>query len=367
MTWASHHDRSAQLASIAQELLIRGETDRSREFYFKAAEAEEQALAAVDPSDKPRTFAITAVSAGALWYKAKEFARARDVAHRSLKIESLAPFAVKELTELLELTASKAGDRPAHAQTRSSRVRRRWAAAAAVLIVALILGPYLALWEGWFAESYATKTGETRTLTLQEGSVVYLNTRTKLYWLGSGQDRRVRFETGEALFDVVENAKAPFRVVLDDSEIRVLGTRFNVRRDPRGDTIVTVLEGVVQVRGSGDREGWERTVRANENIAYRSGRLISEPKTVDPLSAVSWRSGVLQFDALPLEKVVEELARYTDKRIVFQVPSQIDRPITGKLPTRNVDEAFDMLEQIVPIQVTENAESIIIEPKNKSR
>jgi transmembrane sensor len=112
--------------------------------------------------------------------------------------------------------------------------RRRWMgmfALAAALLLTLSAGGWLFLNHGQLmSQTYATRTGETRTITFEDGSVAYLNTRTRLKWIGTLSDRRVALLEGEALFDVVHDPERPFHVVLDNSEIRVLGTRFNVYR-----------------------------------------------------------------------------------------------------------------------------------------
>ncbi len=72
--------------------------------------------------------------------------------------------------------------------------------------------------------------------------------------------------------------------MLDGSEIRVLGTRFNVYRKDSGDVVVTVLEGVVEVRGFAQgaaRPEWVRRVRANEQMEYRHIGLVDEPHRTD--------------------------------------------------------------------------------------
>src|SRR5438876_952340 len=75
---------------------------------------------------------------------------------------------------------------------------------------------------------------------------------------------------GEALFDVVADGARPFRVLIDRSEIRVLGTRFNVYRKPSGDVLVTVLNGAVEVQHPGDaqRLAWKRVLTQNEQLDY---------------------------------------------------------------------------------------------------
>src|SRR5262249_18496228 len=146
-------------------------------------------------------------------------------------------------------------------------------------------------------ETFVTHTGETRTVNLQEGSVVYMNTRTEMRWSGTDDDRRVDFTEGEALFEIVHDAQHPFHVLLDNSEIRVLGTRFNVYRKPDGSTLVTVLDGRVEVSGRGGNgtPGWARTLQKDQEIEYGANGLTVEPHVTQARKAEQWRTGVYRF------------------------------------------------------------------------
>ena len=78
---------------------------------------------------------------------------------------------------------------------------------------------------------------------------------------------------GEVLFDVPYDPTCPFRVVLDNIEIEVLGTRFNVYRKSNGEIIVTVLEGKVAVKSrskTANRASWRHEVSANQRVIYRA-------------------------------------------------------------------------------------------------
>ncbi len=97
--------------------------------------------------------------------------------------------------------------------------------AAAAAFVGLVGGGVYLERKNLFGETHSTRTGETRTAQFSDGSVAYLNTRTQVRWLGKGAERRVELVTGEALFDVVHDETHPFSVMLEGSEIRVLGTR----------------------------------------------------------------------------------------------------------------------------------------------
>jgi transmembrane sensor len=249
------------------------------------------------------------------------------------------------------------------------QVIRNWAMAASVVAV-LVLGGFYAQTQHWFGgDSYTTGTGQTRTVTFEDGSLVHLNTRTQVRWLGNARDRRLELAEGEALFDVVHEAARPFRVLLDNSEIRVLGTRFNVYRKPNGDTTVTVLEGTVEVRGFGDgsaRGEWVRTLNRNEEITYRTLGLMSEPHATDAQNAIRWRDGVYKFTEQPIEKVLDELTRYTDHRIVIRDPRIAEHRIGGALYTRDVRNALQHLEDLAPIEVKENNNTFTLDYRAKT-
>lgn len=102
MTWAKHHSESERLAAEAEALLRRGEIDEAVEVYRRAAAAEALALSALDP-EKRKTFGITAVSAAALWYKARDYAEAERVACAHLITANLSHFAKAQLQTLIQL------------------------------------------------------------------------------------------------------------------------------------------------------------------------------------------------------------------------------------------------------------------------
>ncbi len=201
------------------------------------------------------------------------------------------------------------------------------------------------------AESFETATGENRTITFEDGSVAYLNTRTHLKWLGGMNERRVALLDGEALFDVVHDEKRPFIIELHNSEIQVRGTRFNVYRKKTEEVVVTVLEGTVEVQELGqrrERPAWKRELHAGERIVYRPTGLIREVHSTDALGAVKWRDGVLQLDNETLEEVLDELTRYTNRRIVIRDPRIATIRIGGALSTRDVRVSLQRLTLLEP-------------------
>ena len=236
--------------------------------------------------------------------------------------------------------------------------------AAAVLVTALA-GWLVLLWPvaELLTHSYATATGEVRNITLPDGSVVYLNTQTRLRWIGTQHDRRAWLQSGEALFDVVRDPLRPFRIALDRGEIRVLGTRFDVYRKSSGNVVVTVLNGTVAVEGglSADaRPMWQLQLQANDQIEYTPSGVLPQVRSTVARNAVKWREGFLETEGEPLSTVVGELRRYTTKSIVIADPRLGAVHIGGLFSVRDVPFALSRLEKVGPISVTRTDNAFIL-------
>src|SRR6185312_11131352 len=104
---------------------------------------------------------------------------------------------------------------------------RVWALVAAVAFVAIAAS--LATYFDFFGSgTYTTAIGEQRTCKLQDGSMVYLNTDSRLEVDFSKAVREVRLVRGEALFVVEHDTRRPFIVRSGDTSVRAVGTQFNV-------------------------------------------------------------------------------------------------------------------------------------------
>jgi transmembrane sensor len=217
------------------------------------------------------------------------------------------------------------------------------------------------------ADTHVTDTGEVQTVSFEDGSVAYLNTRTRLRWIGGDTDRRVELLQGEALFDVAHDPQRPFRVMAGNGEVRVLGTRFNVYRRGDGEVRVTVIDGSVEVCEHDPRDGqpaWSRKLAANQQLAFSSIGLTRDVRSVNALNVVKWREGVLELTDEPLAEVLDELTRYTDQRILIKDPRLAQLRLGGALSTRDVRAALARIEKLAPIAVTENGGTFTLDYRN---
>lgn len=199
--------------------------------------------------------------------------------------------------------ASGAGGEPVR------RGRWRWGALAASISVAGLFGAQML--PNWNAsDSIETAAGETRTVSLADGSRIQLNGGTKIV-IDRNDPRSVEIAGGEARFAIKHDDDDPFTVVAGDQRLVDIGTVFNVVRTDR-QLRVGVAEGAVRF------EGMVRTVelRAGDSLAAddRGGLEISK----GPVGSIgSWADGKLVYEQAPFEQVADDLSRSTGISLVL--------------------------------------------------
>jgi transmembrane sensor len=216
----------------------------------------------------------------------------------------------------------------------TDHIRRRRARAIGIAASILLLAGSIAAWWGSSptrserGEIYGTQVGEQRAVRLADGSVIHLNTQSRVEVNLAEHARDVTLAEGEAFFIVERDADRPFRVHSGHAVVQALGTQFNVLR--RGEsTTVSVIEGTVQVStdavdiassasATATASGLERpssaTVRAGQQARVAAGSVDtrSDPEIA---SSVVWRERRLVFRGEPLEDIAAEFNRYTPRHI----------------------------------------------------
>jgi len=254
-------------------------------------------------------------------------------------------------------------------ESRQSRSRHRIGtglAASLALLGLIAAGGSLLSRGGPEQITYSTGTGENRTVLLDDGSVIHLNTRTELRWLIDDRTRQVDLIEGEALFDVVPEADRPFVVQAGAGMLRALGTRFNVYRKSRTAVVVTVLEGQVEVSDVDEHvsePNWQRNLTANQEVLYRDAGLASEVKETVATESISWRDGVMVIEDQTLSEVIEELNRYSRRRIVILDPTLNDVRTGGIVSVRDIRATLEFFETGGVFKLVETPDSYLLTTK----
>ncbi|HEX6861008.1 MAG TPA: FecR family protein [Caulobacteraceae bacterium] len=166
---------------------------------------------------------------------------------------------------------------------------------------------------------YQTAVGERTSVTLSDGSVVTLNTRSRLVVNYTPQRREVTLVAGQALFKVARNAQRPFVVTAGSRQVTAVGTAFDVRLDPRR-VAVTLIEGKVKVEAAKGTL-WralpigERDLTPGQQLVASNASPSVTVRAADVSLATSWKEGVVVFNDTPLLQAVEEINRYAAEPI----------------------------------------------------
>ncbi|WP_226663140.1 FecR family protein [Microbulbifer aggregans] len=208
----------------------------------------------------------------------------------------------------------------------------------------------VALWVGnqWLQQpqlnqqTYATAVGETRVISLPDGSQVQLNTNSKLVVNFSREERRTQLLRGEAYFEVARQTSRPFSVAAGTANIRVLGTEFNIERNP-DNTRVSVTGGVVSVSESRTASGLQpESVKLTRNQKVSvSNSGIGDVSRTSTEEALDWTQGQLVFDETPLREALEELNRYLSTPA--SAPGIGDRTLTGTFELTDPDNTLSAI------------------------
>lgn len=208
-----------------------------------------------------------------------------------------------------------------------SRRRFLWGGGAIAASLALAVAGWSIYHRG---ELYRTALGQTQVVTLADGSVITLNTDTRLWVRFSDAERLIELDHGEALFDVAHNKLRPFIVSADGASVRAVGTSFTVKKLADQPLAVMVAQGTVELT----KVSMTSPVRVSANNVVTVSEKSVAPKPTkisreEVDRAIAWRAGRIAFEGESLSEASAEFARYSDIKIIIDDPSVGRQEITG--------------------------------------
>jgi transmembrane sensor len=266
-------------------------------------------------------------------------------------LQALISQAAEDTGNVVTLTRAESASTPStEVPPRRLRVL---AIAACVAILALT-----AATAAWFAPlrapSYITATGEQRSLALDDGSTIELNSRSKIEVRYSKHERTVDLLEGQALFHVAKDVSRPFLVRSGEMRVRVVGTQFDVYKKPSG-TVVTVVAGRVAVQS---------IILVTGEQAIVTPKAVRKTEHPNVAGATAWTQRQIVFDSASLTEVAEEFNRYNQRELVIDHSALGNLHISGVFSSTDSASLIRFLRQRPGLRITETAAEIRVEKDN---
>lgn len=194
--------------------------------------------------------------------------------------------------------------------------RRSWQIAAGFALLTVLVAT---LWN--LAQAQPTlvvnNTKAIKKVTLEDGSVVWLNQKTELSYLMTSKKRSLTLK-GEAFFEVTKNPQRPFVVQTGALSTTVLGTSFNVEAFPEDERVeVSLVTGKVAIEVKKGNALNQIVLFPGEQIEYQpnNGKIVKSLfQTADE---TAWRSGRLVLQKMPLNLALNQISRLYSAELHF--------------------------------------------------
>ena len=238
------------------------------------------------------------------------------------------------------------------------RARFGWVRAAAAIVIIVGIG-FLTYWALNDRTKEMTVVAQQTPIndTLPDGSLVTVNKGSSISYPSKfkGKTREVALK-GEAFFNVTPSKQKPFIISINDVQITVVGTSFNVK-NINGNTEVVVETGIVRVTKAG------KTVdlRANEKLLAEAKDSVMEKEKVSDQLYKYYRTKEFVCDGTPLWKLVEVVNEAYNSHVVIGDPALKDMTITTTFYNESLEQVLNVISITFNIKVTKQGDTFILQ------
>ncbi len=201
---------------------------------------------------------------------------------------------------------------------------------------------------------------ERAKIELADGTRIVLDAGSKLTYPAqfSNHQREVTLE-GEGFFEVEKDKSRPFVVHAKNAEIKVLGTKFNVRAWKESETItVAVKEGLVSLAQAHDSSDKQVLIGGGKQSQLTKDGKLAEVNRTDIDRHIAWMDNEIRMKNVKLKEVLAQLTRWYDFEFHVQDSHLLETPITVHIRKTNIDDVFELIGMITHTKVERDSNVI---------
>lgn len=202
--------------------------------------------------------------------------------------------------------------------------------------------------------------GGVYELLLSDGSRVWLNSNTELrYPVAFNEKERTLWLSGEAYFQVEKDSLRPFIVMVDDMQVKVYGTEFNINTHDK-ETIRTVLvEGKVGV--CSQLTGQEIFMRPGQLAEFDRSACRIAVRQADLYPFIAWKNGEFVFENESIESIMNRLADWYNLEVFFSNEAVKEQCFTGVVSRFDrISEVLHLIESTATVQFEVRNHTILV-------
>jgi len=228
---------------------------------------------------------------------------------------------------------------------------------------------------GNIEQRYAADTAAMRSVALPDGTLVQLDHDSVIDVRFDGRLRRIDVVRGNALFDVGKDAARPMLVNVGGHILQDIGTVFDVKRAPQGDTL-TVISGRVRVINAPDaaHAGFDITSLGGDAVAdLTAGQQISltaagvgakAPAKI--ASVTAWLPADIRFQHETIGNVARRFNAYTSRPLVIENERIAAERISGIFHADNPQAFAAYLATLPDVRVIDESDRVRIVAANQT-
>lgn len=203
-----------------------------------------------------------------------------------------------------------------------------------------------------YFEVYVPSAKQGR-LTLPDGTKVWVNSETKIKYSNQYNSKeRTIYLTGEAYFEVSRNEDLPLHVIANGANIKVIGTKFDVKSYEDEESVETVLvEGKIELSRIGDRSGQSIELQPGDKAILNLHTSKVAISREDVLDDIAWKDGKVIYRNEPLQEVCKSLSRRYNAEITISSDTEnlLTHPFTFTIENETLPLVLDYLCQAAPL------------------
>jgi len=191
-----------------------------------------------------------------------------------------------------------------------------------------------------------SKTNNQNTIaevTLKDGSSVYLHKGASIEYPSCFESnaRNIKI-SGHVFCEVARNENAPFTVSTKNFNVQVLGTAFDIQEKANTSEVI-VARGKVQVS---TQDNQSVILEKNQRADFSEAGLVKSNNT--DVNFLSWQTGILVFEATPLQKVFSDLERHFDCKITVENDKINTEKLDGEFQDYELESIVSIINQLFP-------------------